>query len=461
MPNQEILESIQQGSWSKSVEEKIRKQLIEKPKTIVVLDDDPTGTQTVYNIPVITEWTLEILEKEILKSPIFFILTNSRSLQVDAANSLAKLLGSRLRDIAKKHNKELLIISRGDSTLRGHYPNEVDALTEGLKLKKAKHLIAPAFFEGGRYTFNDVHYVKEGENFIPAAETPFAQDNTFGYMSSNLKKWIVEKSKGKIKSNEIISFPIEKLRNKSIEDMVSILDKPNAFRMVANASSYIDLQKMALASLSLEQAPIFRTAASFVNAISGIKPQKCLTKKEILKENQSGGALIVIGSYVPKTTEQLSYLKEHSNAIFLELDVSKVLEKTIFSKEIQNLIEKIDLCIAYGKDVVLYTSRNIVKGNTKEESLAIVNKVSNALIKIVKDITSKPKYIVAKGGITSSDVATKALEVKRANILGQVLKGVPVWELGDESKFPSVPYIVFPGNVGDIAALYELKKILE
>ncbi len=461
MPNQEILASIAQGSWSKNIEKEIRKQLTEKPKTIIVLDDDPTGTQTVYNIPVITEWTIEMLEKEILKSPVFFVLTNSRSLQVDAANALGKLLGARLYEIAKKHKKELLIISRGDSTLRGHYPNEVDALTEGLKLEKAKHLIAPAFFEGGRYTFNDVHYVKEGEDFIPAAETPFAQDNTFGYISSNLKNWIVEKSKGKVKSNEIISFPIEKLRSESIEDMVSVLDKPNAFRMVANASSYIDLQKMALASLSLEQPPIFRTAASFVNAISGIQPQKCLTKKEILKENQSGGALIVVGSYVPKTTAQLNYLKEHSNAVFLELDVSQVLEKTILKKEIQNVIEKVDLCIAYGKDVVLYTSRNIVKGSTKEESLAIVNRVSNALIKIVKEITSRPKYIVAKGGITSSDVATKALGVKRANILGQVLKGVPVWELGGEAKFPSVPYIVFPGNVGDIAALYELKKILE
>jgi len=461
MPNQEILTSIQQGEWSTSIEQKIRKQLINKQKVIVVLDDDPTGTQTVYNVPVITEWTAEIIEKEILRSPLFFILTNSRSLQANAANDLAKLLGERLYKATKKHKKELLIVSRGDSTLRGHYPNEVDALAEGLGIEKAKHLIAPAFFEGGRYTFKDIHYVKEGETFIPAAETPFAQDNTFGYISSNLKKWIVEKSKEKIKLNEIVSFPIDKLRNEPIAYATNILEQSNVFRMVANASSYIDLQKMALACLSINQPPIFRTAASFVNAISGIQPKECLTKKEILGNRQSGSALIVIGSYVPKTTAQLNYLKEHSNAIFLELDVSNVLEKLIFQKEINNLIKEVDTCISNNKDVVLYTSRTIIKGLSKEESLEIVNLVSNGLITIVKKITNQPKYIVAKGGITSSDVATKALGVKRANVLGQVLKGVPVWQLGDESKFPSVPYIVFPGNVGDINTLYNLKKLLE
>lgn len=461
MLNQEILKSIAQGEWSKSIQMEIRKQLTENPKTIVVLDDDPTGTQTVYGVPVITEWTEKILEKEFLTSPLFFILTNSRSLQVEQANDLGRLLGERLDKIAKKHKKEITLISRGDSTLRGHYPNEVDALAEGLGLEKAKHIIAPAFFEGGRYTYNDIHYVKEGAEFIPAAETPFAQDNTFGYISSNLKNWVVEKSKGNIKSSEIVSFSIHNLRNKPIEDIVVVVEKMNVTRMVANAVSYLDLQKLALACVTAKTSPIFRTAASFINAISGIEPKACLTKNEILGKHQSGGALVVVGSYVPKTTHQLNYLKEHSDAIFLELDVSNVLETSVFEKEIMALTQKIDTYIKESKDVVLYTSRTIVKGATKEESLKIVNLVSNGLITIVKELNNQPKYIVAKGGITSSDVATKALTVKRANVLGQVLKGVPVWQLGEEAKFPSVPYIIFPGNVGDVTALYKLTKLLK
>jgi uncharacterized protein YgbK (DUF1537 family) len=51
-----------------------------------------------------------------------------------------------------------------------------------------------------------------------------------------------------------------------------------------------------------------------------------------------------------------------------------------------------------------------------------------------------------QGGITSSDLATKALEARRAKVMGQALAGVPLWQLGPESRHPGVPYIVFPGK---------------
>nr|GEX57316.1 ketose-bisphosphate aldolase, class-II [Tanacetum cinerariifolium] len=66
--------------------------------------------------------------------------------------------------------------------------------------------------------------------------------------------------------------------------------------------------------------------------------------------------------------------------------------------------------------------------------------------------------INSQGGITSSDIATKALEAKRAKIVGQALAGVPLWQLGPESRHPGVPYIVFPGNVGDSNALAKVVK---
>lgn len=457
----DLLASINESEQLNGHLDAIHKELKSNPKTIVILDDDPTGTQTVYDVPVVTSWELDILEHEILNSPVFFILTNSRSLQIEEANALGILLGERLKALSKKHNKQILVVSRGDSTLRGHYPNEVNALAKGLGIENAKHILAPAFFEGGRYTFNDIHYVKEGNDFVPAGETPFAKDNTFGYKNSNLKDWIIEKYEGKIDAKNITSLSVESLRNDSIENIISTLKNPDYSHIVINATSYNDLQTAALACLKSNEAFLFRTAASFVNAISGIEARDCLTKTEILNSETEGGSIIVIGSYVPKTTAQLHVLKAHSNAIFLELNVSNIQDSLLFEQDINHLSEKVNKHIKVNHDVVLYTSRTIIKGNTKAESLAIVNRVSNGLISIIKQLKNQPKYIVAKGGITSSDVATKGLNVKRAQVLGQVLKGVPVWKLGNETKFPKMPYIVFPGNVGDNNALYQLTKLLK
>lgn len=461
MSNKDIVQSIEEGQAMTGHQAEILESLTRNPKTIVILDDDPTGTQTIYGVPVITQWTEASIEKEMLLSSVFFILTNSRSLQKKEADELGEFIGKRLKKIANNHHKDLIVISRGDSTLRGHYPNEVNALEKGLEWKNCKHILIPAFFEGGRYTYDDIHYVKESEVFIPAAETPFAKDNTFGYTSSNLKDWIIEKSQGKIKTKSIQKISIDQLRTKPTEDISTVLEDVNAKHILVNATSYYDLRAIAHATLNAKGHFIFRTAASFVNAISGILPGSCLTKNEILTNSKTGGALIIIGSYVPKTTQQLNYLKEHCVATFLELDVKKVLDSEVFEKTILTTAKQIDDSIKKGGNVVLYTSRNILKGETKAESLKIVNLVSEGIISILKKINNQPSYIVAKGGITSSDVATKALSVERAIVLGQILKGVPVWKLGNETKFPNTPYIIFPGNVGEVDALHKLIKKLE
>jgi uncharacterized protein YgbK (DUF1537 family) len=219
---------------------------------------------------------------------------------------------------------------------------------------------------------------------------------------------------------------------------------------------------MALACLSYRQPYILRTAASFVNAIGGIEPIACLEKNQLLNATvENTGALFVVGSYVPKTTEQLNHLMNHSKATFLELNTNDVLKDEKFEEQLTQLSETINNELEAKKDVVLYTSRKVEKGATKSDSLAIVNKVSKGVLSLVQRLNIRPKYILAKGGITSSDIATKALNVKRAIISGQVIKGVPVWKLGEESKFPNLSYIVFPGNVGDEGSLTEILKKLQ
>ena len=177
-------------AWPVSLLPQIQAQVRSSGRKIVVLDDDPTGTQTVYDIPVLTEWPVEVLAQEFLTdSPAFYLLTNSRSVPLSQAQAMNADIGRNLLAAAQQTGRDFVVVSRSDSTLRGHFPGEVEALAEALGRRFDAWLIIPFFLEGGRYTINDIHYVAEGESLVPVGETPFAQDKAFGYRASDLKEW--------------------------------------------------------------------------------------------------------------------------------------------------------------------------------------------------------------------------------------------------------------------------------
>src|SRR5512134_55600 len=136
---------------------------------VVVLDDDPTGTQTVHGVPVLTQWPVEALRAELTNDlPVCFLLTNSRSMSLPAAQALNAEIGRHLQQAAQLAGTGFVVVSRSDSTLRGHFPGEVQALAEALGTAVDAWLLIPFFQEGGRYTIGDVHYVAEGEVLLPA-----------------------------------------------------------------------------------------------------------------------------------------------------------------------------------------------------------------------------------------------------------------------------------------------------
>jgi uncharacterized protein YgbK (DUF1537 family) len=430
-------------------------------KVIIVLDDDPTGTQTMHDVPVLTTWGEEAIELEIKnETPLFFILTNSRSLVADDANNLSTQIGNSIRKAFSKHNKEFIIVSRGDSTLRGHYPNEVIALCEALQIKNNHTAIIPAFFEGGRYTIRDTHYVNEGGQLTPVADTVFAKDKAFGFSNSNLKNWIEEKTNGRIVATDVVSFSIEELRTESIDYLKErIKSLPASSTIIVNAVAYYDLEKFALAYFYSGASVVFRTAASFVRALSATTAMPLLEREELVTDNSKNGGLIVAGSYVNKTTEQLEVLQQRYPIETIEIAVKELISGKN-ENQFQEILTKLNHLIAAGKDVLVFTSRQLVVTDNEGGNLSVNNKVSDFITRLVAELQVLPSYLIAKGGITSSDIATKALKIKRATVLGQVLPGVPVWKVGEESRFPGLSYIIFPGNVGDINALVTLYEKL-
>jgi len=116
--------------------------------------------------------------------------------------------------------------------------------------------------------------------------------------------------------------------------------------------------------------------------------------------------------------------------------------------------------IRKGLDVLLCTSREVITATADLDGLAVGRRTSHALVEIVRSIDTRPAWIIGKGGITASDVATEGLGVHRVEVLGQAVPGVPVWRTGPESRWPNGIYVVFPGNVGDDQAVARMIAIL-
>eukprot|EP00929_Paragymnodinium_shiwhaense_P010327 TRINITY_DN11491_c0_g2_i1.p1 TRINITY_DN11491_c0_g2~~TRINITY_DN11491_c0_g2_i1.p1 ORF type:complete len:817 (-),score=237.48 TRINITY_DN11491_c0_g2_i1:399-2849(-) len=425
---------------------------------LVVLDDDPTGTQTVHGITVLTDWSVDALRKQLeAPAPGFFILTNSRALTTEDAKALISDICKNVKAAAEASKATYTVVLRGDSTLRGHHPAEADAASAQLGAFDAT-IICPFFLQGGRYTLNDVHYVAAGDVLTPAAETEFAKDKAFGYLESNLKDWVEEKTKGKVLATAVASISIEELRCTGGPEAICarLLGLAKGSVLVVNAAADADLAVFCAGLLRAESKGrrfLCRTAASFVSARLGIETSRPLLTPAVLpgaSVAQGVGGLVMLGSYVKKSTAQVEALIAQRGSLLerVEVSVPAVLADGGIAKEAARAAALADAALKGGRDVLVMTSRTLVHGNTPEESLAIGSKVSTCLVDILKAIHTRPRYLLAKGGITSSDLATKGCSVKQALVAGQAAAGVPVWLLGPGSRWEGMPYIVFPGNVG-------------
>ncbi len=429
---------------------------------VVVLDDDPTGTQTVHGIPVLTTWEQSALEAE-LRAPerCFYILTNSRAFPAAKACALNREIGENLARAAAQTGRAIMVVSRSDSTLRGHFPAETDALAAALGTQFDGTLIIPAFFAGGRLTIGDTHYVADGDILTPAGETEFARDASFGYQASNLRHWVEEKTSGRVRAADVMSISLAELRGGDFPAIAhQLLRLTQGGVAIVNAAAPGDLAVLTHALALTERAGrhfLFRTAADFVAAYAGISSRPLLSTSELRASEVTSGGLLVAGSYVGKTSAQLDALfSACPTLVKIEVAVAQLLQPEGRAAEEIRCIRQVETEIKAGRSVALFTSRRLVTGGDSLQSLSIGEIVSASLVRIVRSLSSRPRWLVAKGGITSSDTATHALGIKRALVLGQAQPGVPVWRAGPESKWPGLAYVVFPGNVGGTDALARL-----
>lgn len=449
----------------------LQKEIEANTKKIVVLDDDPTGVQTVHDISVYTNWEKDSIRKGFdEENKLFYVLTNSRGFTKEQTTKAHHEIAAVIDEVAKETGKEYIVISRSDSTLRGHYPLETELLKADYEKYTGKtidgEIMCPFFKEGGRFTIDDVHYVKYGDELVPAGETEFAKDKTFGYTASNMKDYIEEKTEGRYKAEDVVCISLEDIHNVNIDAITAQLMAVEGFqKVIVNAIDYVDVKVFCVAlyrAMAQGKMFMFRTAAAIVKVMGGVTDQPLLTREKMVVKETDNGGIVVVGSHTQKTTSQVEALKEVDGLEFIEFNSDLVLDEAAFEQEIKDVLAKEEAFIAAGKTVVVYTKRKllVVENDTKEEALVRSVKISDAVQSLVGKLTVTPSFVIAKGGITSSDVGTKALAVQKANVMGQIKPGIPVWQTGEESKFPLTPYVIFPGNVGEISTLKEAVEVL-
>lgn len=461
----DLVAQVTAPSWSAADEQQLKASIARGPRKIVVLDDDPTGIQTVHDVPVYTGWSVPEMQALLQEpSPLCFVLTNTRAMSRQQAATTIRELMECICTASERSGIDFSLISRGDSTLRGHWPLENSlartAMWERLGLGVDGEIIIPCFFEGGRLTWNDIHWVASGAQLTAAGETEFARDRTFAYSSSDLRQWVAEKTSGKVAAAEVMSISLSQLRSGGARAVAeSLAQVSNCRRIVVNAVDYSDLKVFTLGLLQAEALGrrfLFQSAASFIKVRGGINDRPLLTRAELVSLQGQGG-LVIVGSHVDKTNRQLAAALRLEQVQPIELDVRLLLSPACEDelRRARNLLER---TLQQDRVALVYTSRTVLTetDDSSEANLQVAGRVSKALVRLVRQLQVRPGFLISKGGITSSDIGSEGLGVRRALVAGQVRPGIPVWATGEESKFAGLPLIIFPGNVGEDTTLADV-----
>jgi uncharacterized protein YgbK (DUF1537 family) len=424
---------------------------------IIVLDDDPTGSQTVHSCLLLMRWDVKTLRIGLADAPpIFFVLTNTRALTPEKAAAVTREVCHNLKlAIAAEQIEDFLVVSRSDSTLRGHYPIETDVIAEELGPFDA-HFLVPAFFEGGRATRDSIHYLKVNGVDTPVHETEFARDSVFGYHHSYLPDYVEEKTQGRIRSAQVERFLLPDIRA-GVRDRLMHLHHNQC--SVVDAETQADLNRFAadvLNAASHGKRFLFRSAASLLTALAALPPQPIAA--EAMAKYVRGGkpGAVIVGSHVKKTTEQLEHLLQQPGAIGVEVAVSRLLERSGDPRTalLTETVQQVNEIHAAGKTPVVYTSRQELTFDDVQTRLDFGEAVSALLMEIIRHLPADLGFLISKGGITSNDTLSQGLALTTARLLGQVLAGVSMVRTpADHPLFPDLPVVLFPGNVGDATAL--------
>jgi uncharacterized protein YgbK (DUF1537 family) len=453
--------------------EQVARAVRDSGRVLLVIDDDPTGTQTVHGVPLVTTWTPDDLAWALRQgAPAVWVLANTRSLGPAAAERRVREIVRTAHTASVREGVPLTYVSRGDSTLRGHFPLEPDAIDDELRRLGEPPadaiIVCPAYIEAARVTVDSVHYAATNEGLVPVGETEYARDAAFGYSASDLREYVAEKLGGSVDARDVRAITLHDIRGGGSAVVRQILAGVRAGApVVVDAVTDDDLRVLSLALIAAEEHGarfILRSGPSLVRARAGIAPAPPLRGRDLLPaggaDRRAAHGLVAVGSHVPLTTRQLGALLALPGVRGIELPVRAVRDLAVAdSSAVIEAIAREAVVALAAEDVVVYTSRDVI---VTGDGLDVSRAVSTALVDLVRRIvvTGAPAFVIGKGGITSSDLATESLGIRRAWVRGSLLPGlISLWQSVD-GPAARTPYVVFAGNVGDDDSLAQVLTLL-
>ena len=314
--------------------------------------------------------------------------------------------------------------------------------------------------------------MRSGEEIIKVAETEYARDATFGYTSSDLTDWVAEVTHGRIPPETVRRLSLERLR-RGAPAVASMLAEVRAGTVVSiDAETDEDLRTVAVGVLMAEAEGrrfVYRCGPSFVRARLGQSAADPVDDESLVDvmanaagRGWNGNGLVVVGSHVPTTSKQLHALQAQGVFDSVEFDIAALMSAADPGPVIERASTRV-LARLETRPVVLHTSRSFIAADDSVDSLSVARRVSMALAEVVRSVLaqSSPSYIVAKGGITSSDVAVRGLQITRATVSSTLLPGIVSLWIVEHGPSAGLPYVVFAGNVGDKTSLVHVVDRLE
>ncbi len=139
-------------------------------------------------------------------------------------------------------------------------------------------------------------------------------------------------------------------------------------------------------------------------------------------------------------------------------DVEKIYSSAEFVARRRRLLDetvgRVEALHAAGETPVIHTSRVEKQFADYRQRLAFGAQVSAFLMDVVHLLPVDIGYLISKGDITSNDVLSSGLALATSRALGQILTGCSVVRCPDHHpRYPGLPAVIFPGNVGDAHGL--------
>lgn len=419
----------------------------------IVLDDDPTGTQSVEGVPVLFEWSAELIAEAAGDAPAIHLLTNIRAFSQERAREITFGAARAAREALP--GARLLL--RGDSTLRGHMFEEYEAVSQAAFDGRAPVLLlVPGLPTAGRVTVGGVHLIEREGRRVPLHETEYAGDGVFSYGDARLLQWAEDRSDGFFVREAGREVPLARLRTEGAsavtEALLAAASEAEPAACVPDAETVEDMELIAEGLRAAEAAGaevLVRSAPTFVGVLAGN-----LAHERATPETAPETVLVVVGSYVPTTTRQLAALRDAHPESFLEVDVV-ALAGDGAEAELSRVAAHAQALLAERRLAIVATPRERPEGTL---DLGAGERIAWNLARVLHHLDPKPDAVVAKGGITSAVTANVGLEATRAQVIGPFMPGVALWQV--EGRQGTVPYLVFPGNVGDDGLLREVVDLL-